>query len=132
VRKVEIMTKIKQRLIREEKRRKEDELYAKQEEEEKKDDIDESPFREQIELCNLLIDYCSKLLPSHGKAEENVVKKDKTQIESALKGDEWKKENCQMVVNRKDVEMDFFVGKGKKGKKGKNTNQAKQPEAENE
>jgi hypothetical protein len=29
-----------------------------------------------------------------------------------------------MVVNRKDVEMDFFVGKGKKGKKGKNNNQA--------
>lgn len=58
------MTKIKNRLIREAELKKKEEEEKKLEQEENAK-IQELKYQEDIDLCEFLIEYCSKLLPQN-------------------------------------------------------------------
>lgn len=117
VEKIKIMKRKKEKLIRDEQRRARDEERRKEREaaEEESRDI---PYREQIELCDLLIKYCHRVTPSTQTAQAEVSQKDKQQvIQDALQSNDWKEAKGQYVLSRKEKADDFFSGKKKEKKK---------------
>jgi uncharacterized coiled-coil DUF342 family protein len=114
IERIKLIKRKKEKLIREEQRRKRDEEWRKQRESEQEENK-EVPYRAQIELCELLINYCHKVSPVVEEASENVNKKDKSQvIEEAMQSNEWKAAKGQYITSKKETVDDFFAGKGKK------------------
>lgn len=57
--------------------------------------------------------------PSTKKVEAQTDKNPNFDAEKVLKSDEWKKDKCEALPNKKDLDSDFFTGKPKKGKNAK-------------
>jgi len=111
---IKFLKRKKEKLIRDEERRKREEEWKKQKESEQ-DETKETPYRAQIELCELLIKYSTKLNPNSDEANIAISKKDKNVvIEEAMQIDEWKSAKGQYIHARKEKADDFFAGKEKK------------------
>ncbi len=109
------MTKIQKRLKRADEQRKYEEQERRAEEEANKE-IKENPFKEDLELVSLLVNYCQKLQPK--KIEEAKPVEQSKDIAGIINKGEWKKDNVQILKCKKDIDNDFFTGKNKKkGKK---------------
>jgi len=126
IREIQWMKKIQDRLKRDAVRK------AREEEDRKVREVEEAqfkdtPYREEMELCDLLLAYLNKLLP-HEQAIETEQGKDKSELlQEALKSDAWKKEKVQLVVARKDLDNDLFAAKPKKKAQEKKANAAQGP-----
>jgi len=113
IREIQWMKKVQDRLKR-------DQIRKQREEEDKKfreaeeNQYKEAPYREEIELCELLIAYLAKLLPQEQSIEAELQKDKSEVLKEALKSDAWKKEKVQLVVSKKDLDNDLYAGKPKK------------------
>lgn len=116
--KIKKMQKIKARLLKEEERKKKHEEWLKRQKE-REEEMKETPYLHELELCDQLIQYCSRLLPSKDDGSQGVQpQKDKHEAaKEALLQDEWKKEKVQAIKGKREVENEFFVGTTKKNKK---------------
>lgn len=123
IERIKLIKRKKDKLIREEQRKKREEEWKKQREAEQEENK-EIPYRAQIELCELLINYCNKVSPVVEEATETINKKDKAvALEEALSSNDWKNTKGQYLQSKRETVDDFYSGKGKK--KG----QQKKPQA---
>lgn len=74
-------------------------------------------------MCDLLINYAQSLLPKEIIEKPQEVKKDLSGMQ-----EQWQKEKVIVVQSKRDLDNDFFVGKGKK--KDNKKSQDKQKKAE--
>jgi len=120
VKRIQYMQRVQERLRRDDERRK------RYEEEQRAIEAEEAelrkltvPYREEMELCDLLISYLERLKPKAGEevVPEKTEEEKRAEIQSALQSDEWKKSKVQMISNKRDIDNDFFAGAQKKNKK---------------
>jgi len=77
----------------------------------------ETPYVQEIELCEQLIQYCTRLTPQKEEANETPGISKEEAVKKALQSDEWKKVKFDAVKGRREEEDYFFVGKKKDKKK---------------
>jgi hypothetical protein len=107
IREIQWMRKVQDRLKRDQvrkQREEEDRKFREAEEAQNK----ETPYRVEMELCDLLVNYANKLLPQEATVEAEQPKDKSLVAQEALKSDAWKKEKVQLLVSKKDKEDDFF------------------------
>jgi len=76
-----------------------------------------------LELCELLLNYCHKVSPSTENTNtQETEEQAKARLEEALQSDEWKSSKATLLVSKRDRNDDFTSGKQKK--KGQNKNKA--------
>mmetsp|Transcript_10041 Transcript_10041/g.11525 ORF Transcript_10041/g.11525 Transcript_10041/m.11525 type:complete len:537 (-) Transcript_10041:215-1825(-) len=110
--------RIEQERFEEEKKRREEEAKKRAEEEMKK-----KPWTEEIALCDFLVNYLEKLLPSD---KEKKASGSANSAESGA-GDVHKGfEDLKLVQKKKDIHDDFMVMGAAKAKKSKKKNKKKE------
>lgn len=120
IEKINFMTKVKARIQREaERAAREAEEQALIEEEQKLANID--PYKEEADLCQLLIDYCKKLMPQEAKGDQpkEQTAEEKKDIEAILATGDYKKEKVTLFTKTQEDLFNVGGAKGGKGKKGK-------------
>jgi len=115
IKEIQWMKKVQDRLKRDQ------EWKQREDEERKQRELDEAqykdvPYKEEIDLCDLLIKYALKLQPQEKVIEEDQTKFKTEALDKALKSDEWKKEKVQLLVSRREKDDDLYTGKPKKNK----------------
>jgi DNA repair exonuclease SbcCD ATPase subunit len=126
--KIKKMQKIKAGLLRAEERKKKQEEWEKRQKE-RQEENRETPYVQEVELCDQLIQYCNRLLPSKDDGSQGVQEKDKHEAaKNALQTDEWKKEKGTVIKGKREEDNEFFIGTNKKSKNANKPQQQKKEE----